>query len=197
MSNTGGSREYYARPAMESIFIQIARDLVEEAEAQEKDWRMTQSLEAELRMQDGAMTAVVAVAQGLEAFINVQASQRLSRTLLEAVEPLGLETKWRVVTLLATGQEWDRGRQPFQDFCTLVKLRNALVHYKPRFQVKPELIAGTEFQSQFTGGIARRYFSCMCSMLAGFFAKAGEEAPPSAQPGAMIRCIFLFDLNDM
>lgn len=191
MPSGGDPLKFVSRPAMESVFLQMARAAVEDAEPQEADWRVTNSLGAELQMQDRSMTAIVLLVQALEAFINVEAHSRLSPALWRAVERMDLQAKWLVVTRLATGQEWNQGQQPFQDFYQLIKLRNDLVHYKPHFEVKAAQIAGTEFQSQFTGSLARRYFNCVCDMVAGFFAKAGEEVPPSVQPGAMTRGIII------
>lgn len=191
MPNGGNTLKFVSRPAMESIFLQMAKVAVEDAEAQEADWKTTSSLQAELQMQERSMTAIVLLAQVLEAFINVVAHARLSPALWQAVERMELQPKWLVVTRLLTGQEWNQGQQPFQDFYQLIKLRNALVHYKPRFEVKAALIAGTEFEGQFTGSLARRYFNCVYGMVAGFFSKAGEEAPPSMQPGTLSRGIII------
>lgn len=191
MPNGRNSMQFVSRPAMESIFLQMAKGAVEDAEAAEVDWRANSSLEAELQMQDRSMTVIVLLAQALEAFINVVAHARLSPALWQSVERMELKPKLLVVTRLVTGQEWNKGEQPFQDFSRLIRLRNDLVHYKPRFEAKPAMIAGSEFQSQFTGGLARRYFKCACDMVAGFFAKAGEEVPPSMQAGALTRGIII------
>jgi hypothetical protein len=63
------------RLVMESIFIQIARDAVEEAEQHEIEFKKSGSYSAELKMQRQAIVAVVILVQALEGFINVHHHQ--------------------------------------------------------------------------------------------------------------------------
>jgi len=183
--------EFLSRPAMESIFLQMARDAVEEAEDKETDWRETGSLGAELRMQDRAMTGIVLLVLALEAFINVEGHNRLNQSLWEAVDHPGLERKWLWITQMTTGEIWDASNQPFLDFNQMIKIRNELVHYKPRFEENTEPKAGTKFQKRFTGALARRFFNCTCAMFGGFYSRAGEETPARVQPGALTRSVIL------
>jgi hypothetical protein len=41
-----------------------------------------------------------------------------------------LETKFTVGSWILTGKRFERGKQPFQDFALLVRLRNDIVHFK-------------------------------------------------------------------
>jgi hypothetical protein len=169
-----------SRPAMESIFLWIAREAVEEAEQYEPD--IAGSVEAHVKMQNRSITAIMMSATATEAFINVMAEEQLSPTVWKSVEQLNAAEKWVVVTKLLTGEEWDKASQPFQDFAKLIKVRNNLVHYKPKF------VAGdVPFENDFSGKLARRYFSAACAMIEGFFKKAGQEVPPSVQPSTLMR----------
>lgn len=169
------------RLVMESIFLQIARDAVEDAEHNEVELKMTGSYSAEFQMQRRAIAAIVILVQALEAFINVQASKRLSSAIAESVDRLSVISKWLVVTKTVSGTEWDKGRQPFQDFESLVRTRNALVHYKPKFtEVKQPVDA--YFHTKFTGTLARRYFDASCEMIKDFYTKAGEQVPEEVKP---------------
>ena len=180
--NSQQSNEVVSRPAMESIFLKIAFDAVEDAEEQERE--ALGSVSAQVQMQDRAITAIVMSVQALEAFINVQAKERLSSALWDSIEWLNITNKWLVVTRLATGKECEKGEQPFQDFDALVKFRNALVHYKPKYESGYDM-----FQNKFTGTMARRVFTAAAEMIEDFFQKAGEEVPVAVQPGTLTRGI--------
>lgn len=159
--------QVFSRPAMESIFLYIAREAVEAAEAAEPDAKT--SVGAQVNMQNKAITGILMSVLSLEAFINVQAKDRLSSALWNSVEWLGLDDKWLVVTKLTTGKEWEKGKQPFQDFAALVRLRNALTHYKPKY------VKGSDmFGNDFTGVMARRCFNTACAMMASFFRAKGQ-----------------------
>jgi hypothetical protein len=41
------------------------------------------------------------------------------------------ESKFQLVKFILTGEPFDKGAKPFQDFATLIEIRNALVHAKP------------------------------------------------------------------
>jgi hypothetical protein len=173
-------KQIVSRPAMESIFLWIAREAVEEAEKHEPD--IEGSVEAHIQMQHRAITAIITSTMATEAFINVIAEEQLSLTEWRAVEKANLAEKWILVTKLLTDKVWDKGSQPFQDFNRLIKLRNELVHYKPKF-----VEGNIPFENDFTGKLARQYFSAACGMISGFFEKAGQEVPPSVQPGTLPR----------
>ena len=149
------------------------------------------------------MTAIVLLVQALEAFINVEGYHRLSPNLWKAVERMNLRAKWSVVTRLTSGHEWDEDRQPFLDFAQLIRIRNELIHYRPRYEMTEGTFrTGTDFQDRFTGRTARRFFVCVCQMFEGFYAKVDEELPDRVQPGARSRGIILIvdnqqdDVND-
>ena len=176
------AQEVVSRPAMESIFLWIANEAVEEAERNEPT--ASRDVKAHINMQNNSIIAIITSAQALEAFINVEAESRLSPSLWTAVEKLNIVEKWLVVTRLATNEEWDKGKQPFQDFQSLVKLRNGLVHYKPKYTQSNQA-----FEDDFTGALARKYFDAACGMISTFFEKAKEQLPPQVQPGTLTRGI--------
>ena len=54
----------------------------------------------------------------------------LLREHREALSGLDLHTRVLLLTRIACGKTFDQGRQPFMDFCNLIKIRNALVHFQ-------------------------------------------------------------------
>ena len=172
------------RFAMESIFIWIAREAVEEAEGLEG------SASASVKMQNRSITAIIMSAMLTEAFINVIAEEQLTPTVWKAVERLNVVEKWIVVTKLITNKEWDKGSQPFQDFRELIGLRNDLVHYKPKLTTEK-----FNLDAEFTGVLARRYFSAACDLIRGFYEKVGQGVPDSLQPGTRTRGVEIVDID--
>jgi hypothetical protein len=164
------------RFAMESIFMRIAREAVEQAEKHEKE------NSAFVNMQNSSITAIIMSAMLTEAFINVIAEEQLTPTLWNAVERLNVLEKWILVTKLITDKEWDKGSQPFQNFSELIRPRNDLAHYKPKLTTDKLNLEG-----KFTGVLARRYFSAACDMIKEFYEKAGQEVPKSLQPNTSTR----------
>lgn len=81
-----------------------------------------------------ALTHILCVAS-LEAHINVLAKDSLSGKVLDTFDNLSVESKWLYFPLLLGLQTFNPGLQPFQDFSSLIKTRNALMHYKPKFEV--------------------------------------------------------------
>jgi hypothetical protein len=106
---------------------------------------------------DAAVTVIMAVVAA-EGFINELAeaaqlfdgepgvpsggSNRLGLTslgrLLRGIEDErgSIQLKYQVASLALTGSTFDPGMNPFQDFDTLVNLRNLLVHFRPWDTVK-------------------------------------------------------------
>lgn len=80
-----------------------------------------------------ALTHILCVAS-LEAHINVIAKDILSGKILENFDQLSIEGKWLYLPLLSGVSSFNPGIQPFQDFSALIKIRNALVHYKPKIE---------------------------------------------------------------
>jgi hypothetical protein len=94
---------------------------------------------------DGALDAVILSATALEAFINEVSLGPISMRLYKKMEFLGewlerldIRQKYCLIPYLLWERTWDRGSQPYQDFETLVALRNELVHYK----MKPYELGG-------------------------------------------------------
>jgi len=80
-----------------------------------------------------ALTHILCVAS-LEAHINVLAKDNLSGKIFDTFDNLSVESKWLYFPLLLGVQSFNPGIQPFQDFSSLVKTRNALMHYRPKIE---------------------------------------------------------------
>ena len=74
----------------------------------------------------------ILAAASLEAHINGRAIHLLSGKHFELFERFSLEAKWTTLPKLLNLAGFDVGAEPFQSFSRLVKLRNALVHYKAK-----------------------------------------------------------------
>jgi len=170
------SKPYLSRPAIESILLDIAKNAVEAAESQQPDPEKG-SAGTQVGMENQAVTAVVMLVAALEAFINTEAHERLSKVMWEAIERLDVRNKWIVVSRLATGKEWDRGKEPYQGFHKLVSLRNDLVHYKPKFDEKGDFEFSRWFNEQFTGSTVRKFLGASEEMIKEFFSMIGEPVP--------------------
>jgi len=94
------------------------------------------------RTDNDAIVAVLLAVASLEGFINELADMasvfrgdpRLAM-LAEIVQDLeedgaSLRTKFRIAKWILTSEPYDEGKRPYQDFKTLLALRNALVHLK-------------------------------------------------------------------
>lgn len=85
---------------------------------------------------DHALTVYIMTATALEAFINEvcfgPTSKMVSKVPIpaEMAEDMEIRHKYYLLPLLLWGRTFDRGVQPYQDFDMLIRLRNALVHYK-------------------------------------------------------------------
>ncbi len=82
-----------------------------------------------LFLQATATVQIFCVAS-LESHINKTGVLSLHGKLLDQFEKLSLEGKWLFLPRLLDKKSFDPGLQPFQDFTLLIKVRNALVHYK-------------------------------------------------------------------
>jgi hypothetical protein len=98
-----------------------------------------------------ALTSIVFSVISLEAFLNEMTESAEDNATMdyesEAVgvfahmmrdmETASLETKFIMSSWVLTGKSLSRAAQPFQDFASLIALRNQLVHFKPS-----EIVAG-------------------------------------------------------
>jgi hypothetical protein len=83
------------------------------------------------RAVEASRAAVILAVASLEAFINGVGADLPSWS--EEDDWSKLEEKWLMVPArMANGRTFDRGRNPYQDFRKLVRLRNRLVHPRPR-----------------------------------------------------------------
>ena len=102
-----------------------------------------------LGMAESALVSIVMAAAATEAFINelgeycgttvVPLEPRATATgaaLAEVEQSRGsTELKYLMASLSLSGQMFVRSAQPFQDFSTLMKIRNDLMHPKPRDRI--------------------------------------------------------------
>jgi hypothetical protein len=70
----------------------------------------------------------------LEAYINIVAKDSFGGKCLDYFERLPLEAKWLYMPSLMNKAVLDPGREPFQSFSMLIKIRDKLIHYKPTFE---------------------------------------------------------------
>ncbi len=92
-----------------------------------------------------SLTTILFSFIGLESFINILAESisesfvespsqviTLSKILTELdISKQSIATKYQITRLILSGELYDKGAFPFQDFNCLVKIRNALIHSKP------------------------------------------------------------------
>jgi len=99
-------------------------------------------------LQAQALAVVLTAVAGLEAFANelfvdhaeVFPELRLEvmAKLWELYEQKPILEKYEFALLLRQGKPFDRGAHPYQDVVALIKLRNALTHYKPEWSDQQE-----------------------------------------------------------
>jgi hypothetical protein len=92
-----------------------------------------------------ALTSIVFSVISLEAFLNEMTESAEDNAtmdyepeavgifahLMQDMETASLENKFIMSSWVLTGRSLSRGAQPFQDFASLIALRNQLVHFKP------------------------------------------------------------------
>lgn len=94
-----------------------------------------------------SLTTILFSFIGLESFINTL-TESISEPFLKPKTPsqvitlgkilneldtsiLSIATKFQITRLILSGELYDKGAFPFQDFNCLIKIRNALIHSKP------------------------------------------------------------------
>jgi hypothetical protein len=94
---------------------------------------------------DAALVSLVFAEASLEAFLNESIELALDHShdpkepqiassfaqLMPDFERSGLESKFQLAHWILTGNPYEKGAQPYQDFLLLMRVRNALLHYKP------------------------------------------------------------------
>jgi len=68
----------------------------------------------------------------LESYINYLASERFAASVFDSFDKLTLEGKYQLLPALLGKAPLEPGREPLQSVSRILKLRNALVHYKPK-----------------------------------------------------------------
>lgn len=97
------------------------------------------------------LDAYIMSATALEAFINERIAinlqivtnriameladsvEKSSKKILEMLKEQDLVTKYRMMPILLWQKSFDESRSPFQDFTSLVSIRNDIIHYKMPF----------------------------------------------------------------
>lgn len=97
------------------------------------------------------LDAYIMSATALEAFVNERIAVNLqvvknriamkladsveksSKKILEMLKEQDLVTKYRMMPILLWQKSFDESRSPFQDFASLVSIRNDIIHYKMPF----------------------------------------------------------------
>lgn len=97
-------------------------------------------------LQAHAIATVLTSVAGLESYVNElfvdheevfsELPIQLTKKLWEVYEEKSILEKYEFALLLRNGQAQDKGASPYQDVCALIKLRNALTHYKPEWSDK-------------------------------------------------------------
>jgi hypothetical protein len=96
---------------------------------------------------DAALVSLVFAEASLEAFLNESIELACDRShdtqepqivssfaqLMSDFEAsrMPLESRFQIAHWMLTGKPYDKGAQPYQDFALLMRVRNALVHFKP------------------------------------------------------------------
>jgi hypothetical protein len=135
---------------MESIYVHFKQLWYMACEARDQ----SRDEDARGLLADSAIIAVIMSAIAMEAFINEVTALSVSRTPIGVDAPVerfaavmskAVETradvrlKYQLARASLVGEPFDRGTQPFQDFATLVRLRNWCVHLSPT-ERRPERI---------------------------------------------------------
>jgi hypothetical protein len=104
----------------------------------------------------------------LEAFINetllsefyIPALTEVPRKIfIKTFEDFSIKEKYHLLPLFLFGKTYDKGKQPYQDFSTLVKIRNRLIHHKEGVEEPPQLSAEE----------ARKAYNTACQMVFKLF----------------------------
>lgn len=184
-------------------FLGLADEAAKRAEQSGREF--TDNKGTIFRLSNNAAEAVVLSAIAAEASINETIDwidsgfERIEKTGILSDDFLDLELrlKWWLLPRILVGTSFDRSGSPWQDFSALVKLRNALVHYKwqqgwPRFMRDFET-RGLAFQKEgmtwiesvLTDKTARWAVNTVRAMSA----KLNELAPPphgaTHRPGSL------------
>lgn len=94
----------------------------------DRHWQSVDIVATELIKRVATMHMLCAAS--LEAHINIRAERTLSRKSWEEFDKLAVTGKWMFYPHLASIGSFDPGQRPFQDLQTLIKRRNALMHYR-------------------------------------------------------------------
>ena len=104
-----------------------------------------------------ALTSIVFSVISVEAFLNEMTESAEDNAtidyepktvatfvqMMRDIEMASLEAKFVFINWILTGNSLDRSAQPYQDFSSLIALRNQLVHFKPS-----ETVSGTTVDTE-------------------------------------------------
>ena len=75
--------------------------------------------------------SIVSALTALESYINRFAKDNIPQ-FYDEIEQLRLVDKWYVAPHLVSGRTFEKGAQPLQDFSQVIRIRNQVVHPKPK-----------------------------------------------------------------
>ena len=120
----------------------------------------------------------ILAAASLEAHINGRGLERLSGKYFELFERFSLEAKWITLPKLLDKAGFDVGAEPFQSFSRLVRLRNALAHYKGKQEDwTPPGVPGFLLELGLTPDDAKKSIEAAKRMISRLAQELGESEP--------------------
>jgi hypothetical protein len=143
----------------------------------ESDARARLHLSAEGRQIDYARTSILFSALAAAAYVNASLAEALSPADFEGIDRLTPVDKYILGPRIAYGEElFTRGDEPGQSIAELFKLRNQLVHAKPRtLEVDRQTLSDPRY-TDFNPPAAARFLVAVAEA-AGLLAQVGNEIP--------------------
>jgi hypothetical protein len=134
-------------------------------------------LRAEGRQINFARTSILFSALAAEAYINAALADKLDDSDFEGIDRLRTVDKYIFGSSIAFGRSlFERSREPAQSIGELFKLRNRLVHAKPRtLRVDRTTLADPRYKD-FNPPSAARHLTAVAEA-AGILAEAGDKYP--------------------
>jgi hypothetical protein len=141
-------------------------------------------LVAEGRQIDFARTSVLFSALAAEAFVNAALAEKMSGEEFAGVDKLRTVDKYVFGPQVAIGRRlFERGQEPAQSIAQLFKLRDRLVHAKPRSLTIDKRTFGDPRYEEFNPPAAARYLTAVAGAVATLYDACEME------PGAVVMSI--------
>ena len=134
---------------------------------------------------EGVASTHILCASALESHINARASELLSGKIREKFERVDLEFKWLLLPKLTGYPGFDPGAEPFQGFSRLIRLRNALIHYRERREpCAPNGVPAFLSELGLTLEDASRSLASTSRMIESLANQLGQDTPLLAEAGS-------------